>query len=75
MQEGEWINVTLRKDVNVPFIYISAHVTMWYKVLYEHFELVKLRCPLILILRRFLITSRFLILLTHFFLQNLHIEV
>jgi len=55
MAEDEWIIFTLRKDVNVSFICISAHVPMWYKVLYEHFELVKFSCPLILILRPFII--------------------
>jgi len=68
MSEDEWINFTLRKDVNAPFICISAHVTMWYKVLYEHFELVKLSCPLILILRCFVIKYT----LRHISLFSLH---
>lgn len=55
MPEDEWFNFTLRKNVSLPFIFISAHVTMWYIVVYEHFELVKLSCPLIPILRLFVI--------------------
>jgi len=55
MPVEEWINFTLRKDVNVSPIRISANITMWYKVSYEHFQLVKFSYPLIIILRRFVI--------------------
>jgi hypothetical protein len=68
MPEEEWINFTFRKDVIVQFICISAHITRWYTVLYEHFGLVELICPLILILRHFVIKY----LLHHISLFSLH---
>jgi len=68
MPEEEWITFTFRKDVNVPFICISTPITRWYKVLYGHFGLVELSCPLILILHRFVIKY----LLHHISLFYLH---